>query len=357
MPRPSHLRALALRHSARAWAGALRGGFTLFRWKRRAAREARPLVVIVLLEHLGDIVACEPVIRHLRQASPRAFLVWVCLPPYREVLAGHPGLDAVLTVPCLGAWARLRRWPVLDREVNLHFHGKECPYCRRPIPNPGGDVSITADTYYLGGRPLLAAFSQVAGLPVLADGPRLAVPASARARVARLGLPARYVVIHARSNNSERDWRPERWRELAGEIHRRLGVEVVEVGLAPAVPRPGSAGYRSLGGQLSLLETAAVMEKAGLFVGIDSGPAHLANALQVPGVLLLGRFRHFESYLPYTGFYAGGGAEVVRTTGMVADLEVAAVLAAVQRQAERFAGRFSGGPAGEATEGYRLREP
>ncbi|MFM7102108.1 MAG: glycosyltransferase family 9 protein [Verrucomicrobiota bacterium] len=346
MPRLSHLRALALRHSARAWGGAWRGGFDLLRWRRRAARETRPLVAIVLLEHLGDIVACEPVIRHLRQASPRAFLVWVCLPAYREVLAGHPDLDAVLTVPCLGAWARLRRWPVLDREVNLHFHGKECPYCRRPIPNPGGDVSITTDTYYLEGRPLLAAFCRAAGLPVLADAPRLAVPASARVRVARLGLPARYVVIHARSNNSERDWRPERWRELAGAIPRLLGVAVVEVGLAPVVPQPAPAGYRSLCGQLSLLETAAVLAQADLFVGIDSGPAHLANALRVPGVLLLGRFRHFEAYLPYTGFYAGVGAEVVRTTGSVADLEVAAVQAAVQRQLAGFASRPPGGTAG-----------
>lgn len=332
MARPPFLRGLAFRHPLRAWLAAGRARLALSRWKRRAGREGRPLVVIVLVEHLGDIVACEPVIRHVRKADPRAFIVWVCLPAYRELLAGHPGLDAVLAVPCLGAWARARRWLVATREINLHFDGKECPYCRLPIPNPVGDLSITADTYYLGGRPLLAAFSRVAGLPALDEAPRLTVPGSARAGVGHLGLPARYVVIHGRSNNSERDWLPERWGELVEAISRRLGLPVVEVGLAPVVPEPVPTGYRSVCGQLSLLETAAVIEGACLFVGIDSGPAHVANALGIPGVILLGRFRHFAAYCPYTGPYAGEGAALVRSDGPVSRIGMAAVLDAILGQ-------------------------
>jgi ADP-heptose:LPS heptosyltransferase len=41
-----------------------------------------------------------------------------------------------------------------------------------------------------------------------------------------------------------------------------------------------------------------IIRHAVLFIGVDSGFAHVANALAIPSVLLLGRYRNFDSYLP-----------------------------------------------------------
>jgi len=30
----------------------------------------------MLLEHLGDIVACEPVVRHLKEKYPDSYFIW-----------------------------------------------------------------------------------------------------------------------------------------------------------------------------------------------------------------------------------------------------------------------------------------
>lgn len=55
-----------------------------------------------------------------------------------------------------------------------------------------------------------------------------------------------------------------------------------------------------------MLETAEVIGQAGLFVGIDSGPAHMANAMGTDGVILLGQLFDFTDYLPYSGRYKQG---------------------------------------------------
>ena len=66
--------------------------------------------------------------------------------------------------------------------------------------------------------------------------------------------------------------------------------------------------YSNLCGQSGIAETAEDdSRRAALFIGIDSGPAHLANAVKTPGVILLGRYLTWDYYMPYTGFYADVG--------------------------------------------------
>ena len=58
-----------------------------------------------------------------------------------------------------------------------------------------------------------------------------------------------------------------------------------------------------------------------LYIGIDSGPAHLANAVKTPGVILLGRYWTWDYYMPYTGFYADArNCRILRHAGPVTDL-------------------------------------
>ena len=58
-----------------------------------------------------------------------------------------------------------------------------------------------------------------------------------------------------------------------------------------------------------------------LFIGIDSGPAHLADAVKTPGVILMGRHLTWDYYMPSTGFYADArNCRILRHTGPVTDL-------------------------------------
>jgi heptosyltransferase-3 len=150
--------------------------------------------------------------------------------------------------------------------------------------------------------------------------------------VERLNLPAKFVVVHTSSNESCRNWQAELWNNMAEVLFNRFGLTVIEVG-QHAVLKDNHEKVVNLCKRLSLLETLEVIRQARLFVGIDSGPAHMANAVGTPGVILLGHYRRFKRYCPYTGGYGdGSNAELVQYDGPVVELPLEAALNAVMRR-------------------------
>lgn len=317
-------------HRARALGRAARNAVA---WRVRFARirrahPGRPVVLVAQTEHMGDIVAAEPILRDLRRRQPGACIVRVVRDAYRALADHDPSVDAVWTVGCASEWAHLRGMRGFDRKVDLHLHRHSCATCREPIRRPGApEIDVT--NYYLHGN-LLEVFCKAAGLPLPDDrAPEVHVPPAAAARVDALGLPPRFVAIHCTSNQEVRDWTDARWVALARAVDA-AGLPVVELGLGAVVG--GRAPVLDLCGRLSILETAEVIRRAAAFVGIDSGPAHLANAAGTPGVVLLGHYRRYQRYMPYSGGYAcGTTAEVIQWDGPAAEIPVDVALRALGR--------------------------
>lgn len=284
---------------------------------------------------MGDIVATEPVIRHLRREMPSAFLVWVVGARYQELLAHHPDLDAVLPVQCLSEWIALRQPGVFDQIIDLHFDGRGCARCGSALTKPDGGHGVTSDNYYATGS-LLQAFCRGAALPELTDAPHVHIPASVRAMVDHLALPPLFVAIHARSSETVRDWRDDRWKDLAATL-MASGMPVVEVGLHSVI-RSRDSQYTDLCGRISMLQTAEVIARARAFVGVDSGPAHIANAVNTFGVIILGAYGPFSSYVPYSGGYGTGmNGVLLHAHGSADTTEVGTVLDALAKPLARYA--------------------
>ena len=298
----------------------------------RFRRLGRGIVVIGMVEHLGDIVAAEPISRYAGGQHPDARVVWVAREPYARIPGGFAAVDAVISVACLTEWLLLRASGVGDVAWDLHINQRYCPRCQIPILKTGPAGAIMPETYYDAGN-LLAVECLSAGIPVLTDGPELLPDAAAITAIDRLGLPERFVVIHCASNEASRDWPRNNWIELTDTLLEDPGLSVIEVGARRSVITRDADRRRSLCGELSIIETAEVIRRAVLFIGIDSGPAHIANAVRTPGVILLGDYKNFVNYMPYSGGYeTGERADVVRSGGSMADLPVAPVLAAVRRR-------------------------
>ena len=308
-------------------------------WGERHREKHKPSVGIALVEHLGDIVAAEPVLAPLRERHPDAELTWVVREPYRDLVEHHPLLDSVLTVRSLGEWLMLKPKRPFDVVYDLHVTGRQDPRTFATVERDGSSAGVNASNYYEHGC-LLDIAAGYAGVEPREREPRLYPPPGAVARVDALGLPERFVVVHARSNQPSRDWDDAKWPPLLRRLRERLGLACVEVGLAAAV-RGVDEGYTNLCARLSVGETAEVMRRAavggaerggGLFIGIDSGPAHLANAAGVPGVILMGRYEQYTRHMPFSGGYADGSLGTVLRAGggggAAAELSVEAVFAA-----------------------------
>ncbi|WP_420148296.1 glycosyltransferase family 9 protein [Spirosoma sp.] len=265
----------------------------------------RPLVSIILSEQMGDIIACEPVAREVRKLHPDGYIIWVVRPAFVDLVKYNPNLDGYLLETCPGERVQLLKTGIYDKVYNLHISHRKCQYCPDDPINPIADqIGLTFDNYYHRGD-LLYMFSQAAGLPALTADPKMYIPEEVQYKVESLQLPAGPIVIHCQSSHVARDWPAANWNKLVQWLLATYPYPVIEVGLTPTVTVTHPK-FRSLCGQLSLLETAEVIRQARLFIGIDSGPAHMANATGVDAILLLGKLYDFVDYLPYSGRYKRG---------------------------------------------------
>ncbi len=118
---------------------------------------------------------------------------------------------------------------------------------------------------------------------------------------------APWVCIHPGASWKPRAWRAERFADIADWIQEHYHAQVLVVGSADerdleAAVRAKVKGRGAfwLAGALTWAELAALFEKARLFIGNDSGPAHLAAACGTPSVVLFGpqepgRFRPWSA--------------------------------------------------------------
>jgi len=319
---PGHFRLLVtslLRNLARLLALRLRAWLT-----------GRELIVIGLPERMGDIVACTPFATWLRQQHPQSLIVWVARLPYHEVLRGNSNIDAVLSPYCMTGWIWLKKFRrIYDQLYDLLIPPKCCEKCQRPLIKEGATADISFQNYYNLGS-LLSAHSRSAGCSLDEGDPVVPISREIASRVDRLELPDRYVCVHTASEECLRDWQPTQWNRLIDHINGVHGLCVVELGLRSPLGRNDDENYRNLCGQTGIAESAEIIRRAALFIGIDSGPAHLANAVKTPGVILLGRYWRWDYYMPYTGFYADARhCRILRHAGPVTDLPLDLCLVAV----------------------------
>lgn len=288
------------------------------------------VIAISLLEHMGDIVAAEPISRAIRRMHPDAFVVWVVRAPYLELISNNPSIDRALVVACMTEWVVLRRRGLFDMIFDLHLPKRICPVCKVPLEKSEGNPQITLDNYYEFGN-LLEIECQNAGLAVFDDQPRLHIPESAIRVVDTLCLPPTIVAIHCRSNEQSRDWSKDKWCQFVTWLGER-SITCIEVGIRPMLAADNLPLYMNLCGRLTILETAEVIRRATMFIGIDSGPAHLANAVDTFGIVLIGHYRRFKRMMPYSGRYRSGeNAELIFAEDPAASLAVDKVIAAATR--------------------------
>jgi lipopolysaccharide heptosyltransferase II len=291
-------------------------------------------ILLLRLRLIGDVVFTTPAIRALRRRFPDARLLYLVESAAAPVVATNPHLSEVLTVAHTRGWRRVgddwrlaRRLRATRIDVAIDFHGGPrsawLTWATRAPVRVGYDVPGRSWMYTrVVQRPrrlrprhsvenqwdLIAAIDPALGAPnPEVDRVEMPVDPSAAAAIARrlttLGVPsgARLVVLHVSAGNPFRRWPEARFAELAaglagtsadnwvlvtgGPSDREAAARV----LAESRRRASGAGDRILDGEgLSLAELRALMDRAALFIGGDSGPLHVASTSDVPIVGLYG---------------------------------------------------------------------
>ncbi len=260
-------------------------------------------ILINLTEHMGDIVAAEPVARQLRKDNPNARIIWCVNEKFSDILKYNPSLDHVLTVTCITEWILLKKM-VAHRLVvhDLHLKGRSCR--KYKITNKNNNNSGIDIFNYLDKGSLLDVFVKTAGLKYPEqDAPNFYLSPDTRDKIK---LPYEYIVVHPLANDAERNWSPEGWNQLVEKLLTvHPGLHVVEIGLSSIISN-SSPRFHDLTSRYSLQQIAYIIKGAKLFIGVESGFAHFANALGTNSTVLIGYFQHYKNYMVYTGRFAAG---------------------------------------------------
>ena len=288
----------------------------------------RKIIVIVLTQQFGDIVASEPISRQVRKENENDYIFWIVKPSFKELLLNNPNIDGIIEEYCANQRKLLLDSSIFDKVYNLQFRNNSyCSICNIYVDNLEADAeNITIHNYFFQGN-LLTIQQKIAKLPVDDIAPIVYITNQEKIKIDSLNLPEKFIVIHCQSAQNNKNWSSFKWLALIEYLLQKTDYQVIEIGLASDL-NTNQIKYTNLCGKLSLLETAEVIRRAQLYIGVDSGPAHLANAVNTFGIIMVGKLDHFTNQMPYSGLYKSGkNAIIVRNSeGSSSEIEVNEVI-------------------------------
>ena len=274
-------------------------------------------ICIVMMSAVGDAVHVLPVINALKRANPRSRITWVLQPGPATLVRGHRSVDDIIVFDRargLAAFAAVRaelakrRFDLVmnlqvyfkagivtaltNAEVRLGFDRARARDFNWLFTNkkiPASPVKHVQDQYF----EFLTALG-VSPQPLEWDlGPWAGEREWQRNFISAIPRPIASIVVA--TSKPEKDWIPERWADVADALHEQFGMEVVLVGakserevaaerivMDSARHKPRSELGSGLRNLVSILDASA------LILSPDTGPLHMAVALNRPVISLMG---------------------------------------------------------------------
>jgi lipopolysaccharide heptosyltransferase II len=314
-------------------------------------------ILLVRLRQIGDVVFTTPAVHALRERFPQAHISYVVEPAAAPIVALNPNIDEVVVAARapglrgffadLALGRRLRR-AAYDLAIDFHggpraslltwlsgarervgytIPGRSWMYTRRVRRTrelrPRHSVENQWDLLESLGVPPPDRGRFPVEMPV-----DPAVAAAVAARLQRGDIPdsAPLIVIHVSAGNPFRRWPLDAFARVAADLvladrARRVVFtcgpserEALDRVIALARASAADAANRIVEcGDFSLPELRALVDRASLYVGGDSGPMHVAATSAVRMVSLYGPTLPVRSE-PWRG--RPGRAEAVETSGL-----------------------------------------
>jgi lipopolysaccharide heptosyltransferase I len=281
--------------------------------------DGNPRILIVRLSAIGDCIHAMPVLTALRDRLPTAFISWVVEGRSGSLLSDHAALDELIIVP--RGWLKSPRtvWQLRQRLRQLRFDvaidvqgltksaiaawlsgasrriglsgvdGRELsPWINTELIEPRSSHIVDRNLELL--TPLGITAPQVRfGLPQKA-----VEDARTREMIAAADLTAGFAIVNPGAGWPSKLWPPERFAAVARYLGHNRGLPSLvvwaggqEKNMAETIVA-ASEGHARMAPTTSLTELVALLRRARLFVGSDTGPLHMAAAVNTPCVALFG---------------------------------------------------------------------
>jgi ADP-heptose:LPS heptosyltransferase len=308
-------------------------------WTRLTCRDhprasaARDSFILFRLDALGDLVLTTPLFRELKRAYPNAHITAVVQQAYRSLLENNPHVDELLSVPSVRNaalkhlhyllttlkfyWRELRgrrfdvaicpRWDTDEHlatllctltTADLRVAYSERASAGKQRFNKGFDRAFDIS---LDPGPLRhevernIAIVETLGGNVKDTATEIALTAEDREYANRVLLNVSgdsvLVALGIGAQSPGRRWPLERYSAVIDELSKKVPVHTV-ITCAPSeheqathLARALSTGS-SISDSAAIRETCALLQRCDLFIGNDTGAAHLAAAMKCPTIVI-----------------------------------------------------------------------
>lgn len=289
-------------------------------------------ILIVKLSALGDVVHTLPALNALRRNYSHARITWLVEEASADIIRGHPGLDSVIvskrkrwmndlrggtwlgTIKDMVAFMRTLRSTRYDIVIDfqgLFKSGMLVALCKgaRKI---GYDKTREESYRFLTERITPFDMNQHAILRYLnllkalgithANNITFGIPVGKKEREKARRLlnhhqcteGDRFIAINPMAKWDTKLWVNRKFAELADQIIKKYNITVVFTGSSNdkkavhAITSVMKETAIDLTGKTDLLTLTAIYEKAACLVSTDTGPMHIAAAIETPVVALFG---------------------------------------------------------------------
>jgi len=274
-------------------------------------------VCIVMMSAVGDAVHVLPVINAIKRQHPMAGITWVLQPGPASLVRGHPNVSEIITFDRtrgLRAFADVRRDLVQRRfdlliDLQVYFKaGLVTAMSRAPVRLgfdrarardlnwlftnqriPAGPVKHVQDQYF--------EFLSALGIPhhpvTWNLGPWPSELDWQREWVSKIERPFAAIVVG--SSKPAKDWIPERWAAVCDILEKTYDVQPVLVGGDSKRETESAARITALAAKppinalgSGLRHLVSILDASSLVIAPDTGPLHMAVALDRPVISLIG---------------------------------------------------------------------
>jgi ADP-heptose:LPS heptosyltransferase len=248
-------------------------------------------VAVIRLRSMGDCILTTPALAILKQSRPDLSIGVVVEDRFAALMEGNPDVSTVLP-------PSLRSLRAFRPRLSLNLHGGPRSLTLTLLSGAhetAGFAHFTASFAYgtriptaqeiLGVSRKVHTAEHLASAVFYLGVPPREIP-SARLFAQPPPETAPYAVLHPMATATGKNWPATNFLQVARHLEGSLGLQPVFIG-GPGEDLSPFAGFRTLAGA-PLAELKSVMSGASLFVGNDSGPAHMAAAFGVPVVVIFG---------------------------------------------------------------------
>lgn len=279
-------------------------------------------ILVVRTDRIGDVLLSTPVIKTLRDTYPTAYIAMMVSPYAKDIVEGNPYLDEVIIYDKDG---KHKSW---QRSLKFSLNLSKKKFNLAIILHPTNRVHLVT---FFANIPKRIGYDRKLGflltdrikhtkeqgdkheleynldlvryLCIEPKDKELFMPIKPISeervenifRQGGISKQDKLLAIHPAASCPSKIWPNERFAEVADRLIEKYGFKVLviagpkDIRLAENVIKYIHHPVVNLAGRISVSQLASVLKRCKLFISNDSGPVHIASAVDTPVISIFGR--------------------------------------------------------------------